>query len=274
MDLNIVKEDFRVTGIDISNFRNVSADPGYDNQPSFLNDDTLLFAGNNGGQTDIARYDITNNKKSWANTSTPGGEYSPQIIPEQNNIAAVRLDTDGLQRLYAYDVVSGTSEVLIDGLQVAYYAFTPSYYNTLVASVLSDGELDLVLSNLATKTIDTVALNVGRSIHISGPESIAYTAVNKEKNYEIFQFAIQENFESFFVCQLPVGVLDFAFLDETKYIIGSRDKLYVYDLFGSGDWKEIADLSAYKIKNITRLVVSPDRTKLALVAEPISEIKK
>jgi len=36
---------------------------------------------------------------------------------------------------------------------------------------------------------------------------------------------------------------------------------------------EIADLSAHRIKDITQLAISPDGTKLALVAEPVSETK-
>ncbi len=274
MDLDLVEEDFKITSLGISNFRNVSNDAGYDNQPSFYNSEVLLFAGNNGGQTDIASYDIPSNTRIWVNTSTPGGEYSPQVMEYEDQIAAVRLDPDGLQRLYKYNSKTGASELLINELQVAYYAFYRSHNKALVASVLSNGELDLTVTNLETKAVDTIAYNVGRSIQVSDTQNVMYTAQNEEKNYEIFQLAMLDGLESFFVCQLPVGIQDFAFIGDSRFIIGSGSKLYVYDQFGSGDWKEVADLSAYKIKNITRLAVSPNGTKLALVAEPISEIKK
>ena len=48
---------------------------------------------------------------------------------------------------------------------------------------------------------------------------------------------------------------------------------FIFLFFGSGDWMEIADLSAHRIKNITRLAISPKGTKLALVAELVSETK-
>jgi len=48
---------------------------------------------------------------------------------------------------------------------------------------------------------------------------------------------------------------------------------FLFLFFGSGDWMEVADLSVYNITNITRLALSPDETKLALAAEPISETK-
>jgi len=41
---------------------------------------------------------------------------------------------------------------------------------------------------------------------------------------------------------------------------------FLFLFFGNGDWMELADLSEYKIKDITRLAVSPDGTKMAFVA--------
>ena len=87
---------------------------------------------------------------------------------------------------------------------------------------------------------------------------------------KIFQLDL-ESFESFFVAQLPIGIQDHIWLDESTLLIGSRDKLFLLDLFGNGDWKQIADLSEYQIKEITRLAISPDGTKLAIVAEPKPE---
>ena len=77
--------------------------------------------------------------------------------------------------------------------------------------------------------------------------------------------------ESFFVCQLPIGIQDYAWLNDSQIIIGSGNKIFLYDTFSNEEWKQVADLSDYKIKDITRLAVSPDGTKLALVAEPPSE---
>jgi hypothetical protein len=77
------------------------------------------------------------------------------------------------------------------------------------------------------------------------------------------------DYESFFVCQLPVGVQDYTWLNDSQILIGSGNKLYVYDTFLNSEWKQVADLSEYNIKDITRLAVSPDGKKLALVAESL-----
>ena len=256
----------------ISSFKNVSNNNGYDNQPSFDGNDRLYYAGTRNGQTDIVQYDITKHLKKWFNVLTSGSEYSPKLIPETYMVAAVRLDTSGLQRLYLYQNASGTSSLFVD-LAVAYFNFYDN--QTVLASVLSSGQLDLVLSDLRKNSHDTIALNVGRSIHkVPGKEAMSYAVVNDEKNYEIFEIDMDGKYEGHFVCELPIGVQDFTHINETQFLIGSGDKLYLYDLFGSGDWMEVADLSAYRIKDITRLAISPDGTKLALVAEPVSEIRK
>ncbi len=259
-------------GLEVYNFKNISNDKGYDSQPSFVNDNEVVFAGNNNGQTDIAKYVISEKTKSWYNLSTQGGEYSPQVIPNGEGISAVRLDPGGLQRLYKYTDDSVKPSELIDGLQVAYYTF----YNNdfIVASVLSDDSLDLVISDLENKKTDTILTNTGRSIHkISGSKSISYTALNKEKNQDLYLLDMTTR-ESFFVCQLPIGIQDYAWLNDSQIIIGSGSKLFLYDTFLNEDWQEVADLSEKNIKKISRIAVSPDGKKLALVAEPLSIIKE
>ena len=254
-------------GLIASNFQNISNNAGYDNQPSFASNNQVLFAGHNQGQTDIALYNISNKTKSWFHTKTSGGEYSPLQLPNlKTKVSAVRLDLDGLQRLYLYDTVSQGNTELIEGLQVAYYDFYDA--DTILAAVLSNGSLDLVLSNLKSKQTDTILRNVGRSIHrVPNSKTMSYTALNEEKNQDLYVLDIA-TMESFFVCQLPIGIQDYTWLNDSQILIGSGSKLYIYDTFLNSKWKEIADISEHNIKDISRLAVSPDSSKLAIVAVP------
>ena len=261
--------DFTSNGMLVSDMKNISNDEGYDSQPYFRTDDEILFAGNNSGQTDIKFYTISKESKTNFNLPTSGGEYSPQPIPNSANIAAVRLDTNGLQRLYKYEPDVKNSSMLIPDIQVAYYAFFDE--SIALASVLSGANLDLTWIDFKEQKTDTIVENVGRSIHkIPKKEAMSYTAVNEEGNHDIFQLDIKDG-ESYFVCQLPVGVQDHCWLDDSKLLLGSNYKLYLYDLFGSDKWEEVADLSAYKLQNISRITISPNGKKLALVAEPKTE---
>ncbi len=259
--------------INISNFINISNNEGYDNQPHFDYNGGLFYARNNKGQTDISYYNIDEKTHSWFNIETEGGEYSPQKLPIGEDIAAVRLDPNGLQRLYYYNSIKGNPQMVIDKLAVAYFYFYTN--NMLVSAVLSGDKLDLVYSNLHEKTNDTLLVDVGRSIQgVPYSKHVSYTALNEENNHDLYILDIDEGLESYFVCQLPVGIQDYTWLNETQILIGSRNKFYIYDNMENSGWKEVADLSEYNIKNITRLVVSPDGTKLAIVAEPARDNSK
>lgn len=264
MDLAKTDSTFTVT-----NFQNISNSDGYDNQPSFLDNNKVLYAGSEDGQTEIQLYYISEKNKHRINATTAGGEYSPKLMPDGKHVAAVRLDTTGLQRLYKYDFKNpnyGAYEMLLSELEIAYYAFYDE--NWVVASVLSGNQLDLVIANIKKDEAGLYAENAGRSIHkVPNTTTVSYTVVNEEKNHDVFIVDVNKAEDTFFVCQLPVGIQDHTWIDATKLLLGSGSKLYVYDLFGPGEWKEVADLSVNNIKNITRITVSPDGKRIALAAE-------
>lgn len=253
------------SGLEISNFKNVSSNEGYDNQPSFMGAYNLLYAGTKNGATDIGVHNIPSGQNWWLNAPTEGGEYSPQQMPGQQAVSAVRLDPDGLQRFYKYPFGEKPSELLFDDLQVAYYAYYDE--NTIMSSVLSDDRLDLVIANLKTKKIDTIVAGAGRSIHkVPKNDSMSYTVENEDGNHDIYLYDMTEG-ESYFVCELPVGIQDYAWMDEDRMILGSNGLLFIYDTLNEPKWKQVADLGKYKVKNISRITVSPDGTMLAIASE-------
>src|SRR5690606_11283985 len=75
------------TGPVLSNPKNISNNEGYDNQPSFMDDHTVLFASTRNGQTDILQFNITQGSTSeWLTNTQTGSEYSPLKIPGTNAI--------------------------------------------------------------------------------------------------------------------------------------------------------------------------------------------
>lgn len=252
-------------GLELLNARNISNNEGYDNQPSFISNETLVFAGNNDGQTDISEYNLTSKLQRWVNQKTEGGEYSPQKFPSNDDVAAVRLDKDGLQRLYRYSSKTGTSSEIIKDLQVAYFAFYND--NKMLATVLDGDKMDLVLINLVSKTADTLFYNAGRSLQkVPKTNSISYSLVNEEGNLDLYLLDMN-SYESFFICELPIGIQDCVWFNDTQILVGSGNKLYLYDTLGEAEWTRVASLEEYGIKNITRMAISPNEKKLALVAE-------
>lgn len=252
-------------GLELLNVRNVSNNEGYDNQPSFISNETLVFAGNNNGQNDISEYNFTTKLKRWANSPTEGSEYSPQKFPSSKDLAAVRFDKDGRQRLYRYDSKTGSSSEVIKDLQVAYFAFYND--NKMMATVLGWQEMDLVMIDLQTKTVDTLFKGAGRSLQkIPKIDLMSYSLINDEGKLDLYMMNI-EAMESFFICEIPKDVQDFVWLNETQILIGKGSKLFMYDTLGEAEWKRVASLEEFGITNISRMAVSPDGKKFALVGE-------
>lgn len=254
-------------GIQLLNVRNISNNEGYDNQPSFISNEAIIFAANNNGQTDISEYDFNTKIKRWVNIETEGGEYSPQKFPASNDFAAVRLDKDGKQRLYRYNSEKGTSTILIEDLKVAYFSF----YNDqkIMATVLNNDKLDLTMIDLQSKSVDTLFKDAGRSIQrVPKTKSMSYTLVNESKTLDLYVLDIISE-ESYFICELPSGVEDYIWLNDTQILVGLGSNLYIYDTLGEPEWNKVASVSEYGIKNISRMAISPNGKKLALVGEQL-----
>jgi len=173
---DIVKNE---NGYVLKNRKNISNNSGYDNQPYFYNEGDILFASARNGHTDIALYNISTNTISYQSNTIQGGEYSPQRIPESQDISAVRLDDDGLQRLYKYNFKTKKYTELIKDLKIAY----PTWYdkNTVVAVTIVDDLLELLMIDLKENKTVSMAKNVGRSVHRI-PHSNLVSFISKEQD--------------------------------------------------------------------------------------------
>ena len=141
--------------------KNISNNPGYDNQPSFSeNGKFIYFSSTRNGQTDILQFDIKNDKKKWI-SQTIGGEYSPQEI-SKNHLSAVRLDPDGKQLLYSYKIFRNHSKVLVENKKIGYYAWINS--KELLCFVLGEPNS---LQSINLKSNESILIDeiIGRSIH-------------------------------------------------------------------------------------------------------------
>ncbi|WP_435413129.1 nuclear transport factor 2 family protein [Psychroserpens mesophilus] len=250
--------------IEVKNGKNISNNEGYDNQPSFLNDRYILFASTRNGQTDIAKYDTRYDSKSWMNF-TEGGEYTPLKIPNRNEISAVRLDTDGKQRLYSYNTSNGESQELIENLVVAYYTWYDDH--TIVSAIIEEENLNLYVSNLQDGTNRKYASNVGRSFHRI-PNSNLVSFISKEnKNQWQIKSLNPETGAIKVIANTIEGVEDICWLDGKTLLSGKESTLFKLRLQRDNNWKQITDLSSNNITQITRLAVNSESNKLLIAAD-------
>ena len=253
----------------LSNFKNISDNESYDNQPSFMSNKTILYAGTRNGQTDIVMYDITHGSKTWI-CATEGGEYSPLKIPNQNAVSAIRLDSDGKQRLYSYDLKNGKNSVLIDTLVVGYHTWYNPY--VMISSVLEADYLSLYKTDIKEKNNYKLDQKVGRSLHTI-PNSKLMSYISKEKD-SIWQIKSINpiNGDKKFITQTFPQTEDLCWTPNGSILMANDGILYQYDPNSSDkSWAKVNNLSDYGITNITRLAISPDGTKFAVVGELLNK---
>ncbi|UWX53708.1 nuclear transport factor 2 family protein [Maribacter litopenaei] len=250
--------------IKIGEPKNISNNEGYDNQPSFYDDDRILFAFTRNGQTDIALYHINSESKSWISNTPNGGEYSPLRITGQEDISAIRLDNDGLQRLYKYDFKTGQDQELISDLKVGYHV----WYNDhiIVCTVLVENRMDLVVVNLQNNTRYTMQKNVGRSLHrIPQTELISY--ISKENDTTMIKSMHPISGTTTNIVGLIDPSEDICWIQSGTIITGYENSLLSFDYNKGTSWKQLHTFDKNEITKISRLSINPNGKRLAFVSE-------
>ncbi len=252
------------SNISVTSGKNISNNEGYDNQPSFMNKDYILFSSNRNGQTDIIKYHTNYGSKTWLNF-TEGGEYTPLKVPNKDAVSAVRLDPDGKQRLYAYNLKTSESTEIIKDLVVAYYTWYDE--NTIVSAVIEDTELNLYITDVNKGISKKYATNVGRSFHkIPNSNLVSFISKEDETQWKIKSLnpktgAIKT------IANTIEGVEDICWLNHITILSGKGSSLQKFTLNKDNNWKTVTDLSSYGITTITRLTTNPEATKLLIAAE-------
>ena len=251
----------------LSNPKNISNNHGYDNQPSFWNDDVVLFSSTRAGQTDIKRFSVTEGSTSRWITNTPtGSEYSPTRIPKSNNISSIRLDLDGLQRLYEYDSKSGESEALSD-LKIGYHVWHNDH--TLVATVLVKNQMDLVVIDFDEGTQITVDENVGRSLHnIPRTNTVSYIKNPSAKgdSWKVMALnPISKEKTNLIKVEFPLN--DMAWLPNGSILTPMKNKIAMFHPEKDSTWQNFHEFNKDQVFNISRIAVNASGTRLALVTD-------
>ena len=237
---------------------NISQNEGYDNQPSFWSEgNSILYARTENGQTEIARYFIGSGKTNLISKTLQGSEYSPTPTPD-GRISSIRLDTTGLQLLYAYDL-KGDHEVLVPETVIGYHAWIGK--SKIAAFVLGEPNT-LQIIDTKSGSSKTVAENIGRGLHkIPGTKEFSY--VDKSGEKWVIKALNPKNGNKRDLVSTRDGSEDYCWTPNGEIIMGQGNTLWVWNPIQG--WREIFDLSSYGLQGITRVAVSPEGDKLVLV---------
>jgi hypothetical protein len=253
--------------VEITNGKNISNNEGYDNQPSFQSENTVLYAATRNKQTDILQYTIDSNTKKWLTNTEQGSEYSPTQVPNSKYISAIRLDTTGLQYLYRYK--NGKSKAMLKDLVIGYHVWNSK--NILVSFVLGEPH-KLIVSNFKRNTHITVDTNIGRSLHnIPNTNLVSYIS-KKNDAWEIRSLNTKTG-ETKRIANTVPNVEDMCWLKDGSILMGKGKVLYRLHPKKDTEWKIIKLFDEEKFDNITRITVNKPNNNLVIVAEPETELE-
>ena len=247
---------------------NVTARPGYDNQPCFLPDGrAFLYTSARDSQTDIYRYDL-GRKASVQVTATRESEYSPTPLPNGKGFSVIRVEADSTQRLWAFDLDGAGARLVLDSIKpVGYHAWADDH--TLVLFVLGTPSTLQIADSRSPAALGTViARDIGRSLQkIPGRAAVSFVQRDSVNGswLEAVDAATRRVTK---LVKTPAGADFFVWTREGIVLTASGTALYQWDPRTGGDWTKVADLAAFGLTNLTRLAVSPRGDRIALVAVP------
>ena len=262
---DLTEQDDQIT---ISNPINISMNEGYDNQPSFTEDGLgILFSSFRNDQADIAKYFIGESYRIWL-TDTEESEFSPLPIPgKKKYFTCVRLNEDETQYLYKYAFKNKAPELLIPDLKVGYYLWFDS--KTVISFVIGDVET-LQVSNFKHKIRYPIQSNIGRSLHKIpstsglGNNLVSFISMNHETP-EIYSID-PLNSTSTYLADALTGSRDLTWTSKGTILMGKNNMIYKYRPGTDKNWIPINIEAGFDIQGISRMIISPDGSKLAVVA--------
>lgn len=253
--------------IQITNGKNISNNEGYDNQPSFQNEHTILFASTRNKQTDILQYNSITGAKKWLSDTKQGSEYSPTQVPKSKYISAIRLDTTGLQYLYRYR--KGKSKAMLKDLKIGYHVWNSR--NVLISFVLGEPHR-LVVSNLKNNTHYTADTNIGRSLH-NIPNSNLVSYISKKNDIWEIRSLDVKTYKTEKIANTVPNVEDMCWLADGSILMGKGKVLYRFDPKKDTEWKIVKLFDKENFDNITRITTNASNTKLVIAAEAETVLK-
>jgi hypothetical protein len=246
---------------------NITNRKGYDNQPFWDGNSRLLYTSQEPGQTDI--YEINFGTSTVVRlTETPESEYSPAPTPEPMTFSVVRVERDSTQRLWRFPKDrSAPSLVLRDIKPVGYYAWLDTA--TLALFVLGS-PATLQIADIRTGTARVVASNIGRSLQ-RVPGSRRASFVQRVGDKWVLATLDPDprpdgSFDIDTLATMPDGADFVVWKSSTEAFTAAGSRLLRLRL-PQRTWTLVEDLDLKGVFRISRLALSPDGSRLALVAD-------
>lgn len=260
--------------------KNISNSKGYDSQPCFSNDgNTILFTSiRNGSQADVYQYQVVNDQVVQL-TTTPESEYSPMFMDDGIHFSTVRVEKDSAQRLWQFSLAGKEKPTRILDKSVDSVGYHCWYGKEKLALFILTEPVSLQLAEVGKWQTHIEAEKVGRCM-VKVPDGKGFYFVDKSDTTQYYiskyskgglqldngalQFGNNQTIEKLF--PTVKGSEDFCITPDGGFIMAKESSIYLLNP-ATKTWTPLADLKSEGVTGITRVAISPDGKRLALVAK-------
>lgn len=248
--------------LSVRNLVNATDRDGYDNQPSFGPSGLAIYytSGVDATQTETFRYRMSDGAVEQVTHSADASEFSPTMIPGQDAFSAIR-EVRGLQFLWRYSTDgSELGPIFATAEPVGYHAWADE--RTTAMFILGNPPT-LQVGDAISGQLRTVAENPGRSIHrIPGTADISFVRKVSENEWWIERLDAA-TWRAERIAQTLPGREDYAWTPSGEILMGDGTSLFAWTA-GAG-WTKVAGLEDDAAGDVSRLAVSPDGSRIAVV---------
>ncbi|HEY4799753.1 MAG TPA: hypothetical protein VII99_11800 [Bacteroidia bacterium] len=247
--------------ISLSDPVNITNRKGYDNQPAFSPDGNyLLFSSQRDGSnsTDIYKYDLkTKTTTRFTNTST--SEYSPTFMSGGKNISVVMVEKDSIQRVWSFPLKGGAPSCIMQNIkEIGYHCWINK--DSIALNVLTKPAFTLQIADIHTQKAFVVADSAGRCMRMhDGDLWFTTSAGHFHRLYEYSPRSKTSYIKGIIESE------DFCFYKNEVWSCSGNTIIsgYLNSKLGA---IEIANLEKFGITKPSRVTLSPDGKKLAVVS--------
>ncbi|MBK7527897.1 MAG: PD40 domain-containing protein [Sphingobacteriales bacterium] len=251
---------------------NITNRKGYENQPYFMPDGSLMYSGQKGKYTDIYRYSVKDNTHENLTNTPTTAEYSPKLMPNNDYFTVVRVEEDTItQHLVKLPLNNKTEppQVLLPKVVViGYYEWLT---NQAVALFLVTNPVSLHTYNFNDTLTNLITGQIGRCLQRI-PQQNALSFVHKTPNGWFLKRLNLDNWDIETIIPMLEGSEDFCWRTPDEILTGKDGKLYLHNTTEAEKqrdknllkWELIADFTQVGITNFSRIATSPDGKRLAV----------
>jgi hypothetical protein len=186
------------------------------------------------------------------------------MTPDGKGISVIRVEPDGTQRLWRFDLSGANPLVVLTQIRpVGYHAWIDD--DQLALFVLGKPST-LQHTRVSTGKAAVIAQNIGRSLHrIPRTSFVSFVHREAPDNVWIKQFDASTGAVTPLV-RVVAGndAADVAWTPDGTLLMSARSKIFAWRR-GDKDWREVFDGASQKLAAITRMAVAPDGRAIAVV---------